>query len=172
MFEKKLVKVTRAITTLFYSFQVIIPWLQSKKWIAKGQIILVSSISSKNERKLVEFRYHSSKVEFFRSFFGWNRRHKKPFRNHLTFKNEKKYHHWTEEMFSKEGLISETFSILVSNHYPDHYPPNEKMIKIVIWNLFLKFEPSWKNFLRLSHLCLSYLYCIAFRTNAFVSCKH
>ena len=43
---------------------------------------------------------------------------------------------------TKGGLISETFSILVSNHYPDHYPPNEKMIKIVIWNLFLKFEPS------------------------------
>ena len=53
----------------------------------KGQIVwngfLVSSVSSKNERKQVDLRY--SKVEFFRSLFGGNRRHQKPFRNYLTF---------------------------------------------------------------------------------------
>ena len=35
----------------------------------KGQL-LVSSISPKNERKQVNLRYHSNKVEFFCSFFG------------------------------------------------------------------------------------------------------
>ena len=35
--------------------------------------------------KQVDLRYHSSKVEFLCSFFGGNRRHKKPFRNYLTF---------------------------------------------------------------------------------------
>ena len=39
----------------------------------------------KNERKQVDLRYHSSKDEFFRSFFGGNWRHQKPFRNYLTF---------------------------------------------------------------------------------------
>ena len=43
----------------------------------------------KNERKQVDLRYHSSKVEFFRSFFGGNRRHQKPFRNYLTFRKLK-----------------------------------------------------------------------------------
>ena len=33
----------------------------------------------KNEWKQVDLRYHSSKVELFRSFFVGNRRHKKPF---------------------------------------------------------------------------------------------
>ena len=40
----------------------------------------------KNERKQVNFRYHSSKDELFRSFFGGNRRHQNPFRNYLTFR--------------------------------------------------------------------------------------
>ena len=40
----------------------------------------------KNERKQVDLRYHSSKDEFFRSFFGGNRRHQKPFKNHRTFR--------------------------------------------------------------------------------------
>ena len=44
----------------------------------------------KIERNQVELRYHSSKVEFLRSFFGGNRRHQKPFRNYLTFKDSKK----------------------------------------------------------------------------------
>ena len=39
----------------------------------------------KNKRKQVDLRYHSSKVELPRSFFGGNRRHQKPFRNYLTF---------------------------------------------------------------------------------------
>ena len=39
----------------------------------------------KNERKQLNLRYHSSKVEFLRSFFGGNQRHQKPFRNYLTF---------------------------------------------------------------------------------------
>ena len=39
-----------------------------------------------NERKQVDLRYHGSKVEFFRSFFGGNRRHQKPFQNYLTFR--------------------------------------------------------------------------------------
>ena len=40
----------------------------------------------KNERKQVDLRYHSSKVEFLRSFFGGNRRHQKPFQIYLTFR--------------------------------------------------------------------------------------
>ena len=39
----------------------------------------------KNEQKQVDLRYNSSKDEFFRSFFGGNRRHQKPCRNYLTF---------------------------------------------------------------------------------------
>ena len=46
--------------------------------------------SPKNERKQVDLRYHSSKVEFFHSFFGGNRRQQEPFRNFLTFKKEPK----------------------------------------------------------------------------------
>ena len=42
----------------------------------------------KNERKQVNLRYHSSKVEFLRLFFGGNRRHQKPFRDYLTFSNK------------------------------------------------------------------------------------
>ena len=38
----------------------------------------------KIEQKLVDLRYHSIKDEFFRSFFGGNRRHQKPFRNYQT----------------------------------------------------------------------------------------
>ena len=45
----------------------------------------MSSISSKNEGKQVDLRFHSSKVEFFRSIFGGKRRHQKPFRNYLAF---------------------------------------------------------------------------------------
>ena len=43
-------------------------------------------IPPKNERKQVNLRYQSSKVEFVRSFFGGNQRPQKPFRNQLTFK--------------------------------------------------------------------------------------
>ena len=39
----------------------------------------------KNEQKQVNLRYHSSKVEFLRSFFWGNRRHQNPFRNYVTF---------------------------------------------------------------------------------------
>ena len=45
----------------------------------------------KNERKQVDLRYHSSKVEFLRSFFGGNRRHQTPFRNYLTFRSRFKF---------------------------------------------------------------------------------
>ena len=41
----------------------------------------------KNERKQVNLRYHSSKVEFVCSFFGRNVSLKKPFRLCLTFSN-------------------------------------------------------------------------------------
>ena len=59
--------------------------------VAKGQIIskwffVVFDFLQKNERKHIDLRCHSSKVKFFRSFFGENRRHQKPFRNYLTFK--------------------------------------------------------------------------------------
>ena len=51
---------------------------------AKGQIIskcfFLSLISSKKRTKT-----SCSKVEFFRWFFGGNRRHQKLFRNYLTF---------------------------------------------------------------------------------------
>ena len=30
------------------------------------------------------------------------------------------------------------------NNYPEHYPPKEKMLKIVIWNIFWKMEPNEK----------------------------
>ena len=44
-----------------------------------------SSISSKKRNKKVNMRYHSSEVEFVRSFFGGNRWPQKAFRNYLTF---------------------------------------------------------------------------------------
>jgi hypothetical protein len=40
----------------------------------------------KNERKQVDLRFHSSKVEFVRSFFGGNVYLKKSFRHFLTFR--------------------------------------------------------------------------------------
>ena len=42
----------------------------------------------KNKRKQVHRRFHSSKVEFVRSFFGGNVGSKKPFRLFLTFNYE------------------------------------------------------------------------------------
>ena len=50
-------------------------------------VFLVSSILPKNERKQFDLRYHNSKVEFFRSFFGRIEDTKKTFRNKLTFSN-------------------------------------------------------------------------------------
>ena len=68
-----------------------INWSSGYDW-SKGQIIskrffCVLNFLQKNERKQVDMRYHSSKVEFLRSFFGGNRRHQKPFRNYLTFRS-------------------------------------------------------------------------------------
>ena len=45
----------------------------------------MSSILPKNERKQFDMRYHSSKVEFFRLFFGRIEDTKKTFWNSLTF---------------------------------------------------------------------------------------
>ena len=50
-------------------------------------VFLVSSISSKNERKQVDLRFHISKVEFVCSFFGENVYLKKLFRLFLTSRN-------------------------------------------------------------------------------------
>ena len=49
---------------------------------------MLSSILPKNERKQFNLRYHSSKVEFIRSFFGRIEDTKKTFRNYLTFTTE------------------------------------------------------------------------------------
>ena len=63
----------------------------------------------KNERKPVDLRYqyHSSKVEFLRSFFGGNRRHQKPFRNYLTFSR----HHNVRQVrpTSKDAKVSKVW---------------------------------------------------------------
>ena len=48
----------------------------------------------KNERKQVNLRYHSSKVEFVRSFFGRIIGLKKPFRLCLTFNSSSKNSVW------------------------------------------------------------------------------
>ena len=47
--------------------------------------------------------------------------------------------------FTKGGLISEKFYILtqiskkkVPNHDSEHYLPKEKMLRVVIWQLFLE----------------------------------
>ena len=58
----------------------------SLNWVGKGQLILKCLLIwclqfSKNERKQVDLRYLSSKVEFFRSFFGRIEDTKKTFRN-------------------------------------------------------------------------------------------
>ena len=53
----------------------------------------------KNKRKQVDLRYHSSKVEFLRSFFGGNWIHQKPFRNYLTFNT------YAGKAFSLKNLI-------------------------------------------------------------------
>ena len=45
---------------------------------------MVSSILPKNERKQLDLRYHSSKVEFLRSFFGRIENTKRTFWNKLT----------------------------------------------------------------------------------------
>ena len=60
--------------------------------------------------------------------------------------------------FTKGGWISESFSVWlkskkkVPNHSPEHYPPKEKMLRRVIWHLFLEIWGKVKNILRLSHL--------------------
>ena len=52
----------------------------------------------------------------------------------------------------KDGLISKKFFHFqknVPNHYPEHYPPKENMLKIEV---LLGVGVEVKNFLRLSHL--------------------
>ena len=59
----------------------------AKRSQTKGQIILKWFFDVFHFlQKMNENKYHSSKVEFIRWFFGGNRRHQKPFRNYLTFK--------------------------------------------------------------------------------------
>ena len=61
-------------------------------------------------------------------------------------------------MLSSENLVpftKERFSLWlhlqknVPSHYPEHYPAKEKMLRIVIWSIFL--EPNWKPFFWLSY---------------------
>ena len=58
----------------------------------------------------------------------------------------------------KGSLISESFSLWLKSskngaeNYPEHYPSKEKMLRIVIWHLFLEIWVQVKTFLRLSHL--------------------
>jgi hypothetical protein len=55
---------------------------------------------------------------------------------------------------SKGGLLSESLYYIqknVPNHYPEHYPPKENMLSIVIWYFFGD-GAKVKTFLRLSHL--------------------
>ena len=40
----------------------------------------------------------------------------------------------------------------VPNYSPEDYPPKENILRRVIWHLFWRLEPLWKNFLRLSQL--------------------
>ena len=58
----------------------------------------------------------------------------------------------------KGALIAESFSIWLkppkksAKKYPVHYSLKEKMLRIVIWHLFLEIWTKVKNFLRWSHL--------------------
>jgi len=46
---------------------------------------------------------------------------------------------------TKGGLLSENIFHIqknVPNHYPEHYPPKENMLSIMIWHPFLEMEPK------------------------------
>ena len=65
----------------------------------------------KNKRKQVDWRYHSSKVEFFHCFFWGYWRHQKQFQNYLTFRLKK---HIVKMQRHKNR---NTTSKLISIHY-------------------------------------------------------
>ena len=58
----------------------------------------------------------------------------------------------------KGGLISESISLWLQspknllNHCREHYSNKEKMLRTVIWHIFVEIGAKVKNFLRLSHL--------------------
>ena len=56
---------------------------------------------------------------------------------------------------TKGGLISESFFTLAQiskTKMSNHYPPKEKMIRIVVWHPFMEIWAKVKHFLRLSYL--------------------
>ena len=66
---------------------------------------MLSSILPKNQRKQFDLRYHSSKVEFFRSLLGRIEDTTNTFRNYLTFKTSINFNFKTEEKSRKQTII-------------------------------------------------------------------
>ena len=76
----------------------------------------------KKERKQVNLRYYSSKVEFLCSFIGGHQRHQKPFRNYLTFR--------------------------VKNHFSARYSKNSLTLFFeifIFWDFTFKFHMKFKS---------------------------
>ena len=49
----------------------------------------------------------------------------------------------SEKEYGKGGLISESFSVAKQMcQYLEHYPPKEKMLRIVIWHIFWRWRKS------------------------------
>ena len=70
----------------------------------------------KNERKQVDLRYHSCKVEFVRSFFGRQVSLKKQFRLCLTFNFSQHFEDHSEVLNKRAGRISTKDYVLLSEH--------------------------------------------------------
>ena len=105
---------------------------------------MVASISSKNERKLVNLRFHSSKVEFFRLFFWGYVGLKKSFRLCLTF---------------EIGLSNFAWIISKLHNLPYHIIVSIVLSFLQIFyqlNLFLA-----SNFLTVSHIAMRKLHVLS-----------
>ena len=72
-----------------------------------------------------------------------------------TYANTKKFTCWKLlRWFNLRKWLQSPKNVL--NHYPELYPPKEKILRIVFWHILWEIEAKMKNFLRLSHLYKSY----------------
>ena len=124
----------------------------------------------KNERIQVDLRYHSSKVEFLRSYFGGNWRHRKPFRNYLTFTkvififgdNYVKYLFFFQCNCCLSGLVSVSWFI-VSMHklqkiFQLHLSKEIEIVWIYVCTLHCKFTDFLFTFRFICHLRQNHMF--------------
>ena len=101
----------------------------------------------KHEWKQVDLRYHSSIDEFFRSFFGGNRRHQKPFQNYLIFRSQNFFFKFMAKFYIKSDFQFQ-FLMLMSKwgHFLDI--PIRACINVLVVGKSKQLIPTWEIILK------------------------